>query len=126
MALFGDSNVVNPITNDRISPQGSSANSTSNEQRVERELASNTAAVESADAPKPTGETVEVSAAGQLLNQPPVAAGGAASDIETTGEAIDLVGRLRKQIDQNATQAVSAHGGLNQEQLSAILNAAPA
>ncbi|WP_135606938.1 hypothetical protein [Solemya velesiana gill symbiont] len=118
--------MINPINNDKISSQAPATNSTSDGERVERELASDTAPVESAEAPKPTNDTLELSATGQRLNQPPAETQGSTGSIGSSNEANDLVGRLRRQIEQDSAQALTAQGGLNPSQLAAILEAAPA
>ncbi|MET0100158.1 MAG: hypothetical protein ABW078_00360 [Sedimenticola sp.] len=118
--------MIGPISNDKITSQGSSTNSTANDQRVEKELASENSEVESANAPRPAEETVEVSAAGQLLNRTQIEAGTGSASVESADDARDLVGRLRRQIEQNAEQTLGAQGGLSPNQIAAILEAAPA
>ncbi|MCP4995083.1 MAG: dihydroneopterin aldolase [Gammaproteobacteria bacterium] len=111
--------MVGPISNDKILPSGpdgraNKTNSQNDGDSTQSHQASNP--VEEAAA---TSDTLNLSNAGKLVSRE--VDRSPSESIETLEQAESLVERLREQFQNTGAQALSAHGGLQPQEVAGLV-----
>lgn len=119
--------MVNPLTNDKI-PSASSQHRPNTEQKSVNQSQGQSTAVGDPVAAKKKGvdNTLELSGNGRILSQTADRIRGSEGEVRTPEEAAALTARIREQFEQSGTQSLAIHRDIRADQLTNLLNSAPA